>query len=125
MRHMTTIACFAALQLIAASAWADDTIIKTDTAVLDQLAATARDGAALDRPSLERAASAAPIVIEEEVFEEQRLPQHVVQRVVAEHLDEVHACYERLSLRGKAPTGDIGLAFVVEPKGHVTGVVVS
>lgn len=58
-------------------------------------------------------------------MEAQTLDADVVTNVVRRNLGHIQYCYDRIAARAKAPTGEVTLHFVVEPKGHVTGISVA
>ena len=63
-----------------------------------------------------RKPSTAP-VIADSAAETTRVSPQVIDRVLSEHGSDVKSCYDRLSVRAKAATGEVTLRFVIDA-GH-------
>lgn len=89
--------------------------IKTDTSAFTDLSSRA-SSAKLD---LGKRAGVAPDVTETIDMAPQKLSPKQVQTVVAKKLDEVQYCYERAMIGIKSPTSEVGVTFVILPRGNV------
>jgi hypothetical protein len=125
MKTMLAAALFAGFLLAPLAAQADDdatTTVKAHSAALDALAHS-RDNssAAMMRDLTDRSGDrTAPVVTQEENFDVQRLSQSAVQTVIAQHVEEVQACYEKVAGHSKTASGSVSLSFTVEASGKTS-----
>lgn len=92
---------------------------------LNSLGKYTLEAARFDLSKRRRRISAAPVYEEVMRFEKQRLAPRAVMKVIKAKRAGLRNCYMRAVARSRADIGEVTVRFVVEPKGHVTHIVVN
>lgn len=92
---------------------------------LNSLGAHTLEAARFDLSRRRSRIAAAPVYEEVMRFEKQRLDPKTVTKVIRDKRGSLRDCYMRAVARSQKDVSEVAVRFVVEPKGHVTHIVVN